>query len=190
LLIFHTFWNDKPEPGVKFDIHSQPANPNHDPAKFRFATNEKGTAYFCMPEHTRYYFFTDREATFDARLETGQVVERVINVPRLDLALVAPLGAIAKPETPITFSWQPYPGAASYVLTVYGQQQNFWGGEPTVVAFQAQVKPPQTQAMASLSFDPQKGIFPGEALRWLVTAYNARGTVIGKSKLGNFSMLP
>ena len=190
LLIFHTFWNDRPEPGVKFDIHSQPANPNHDPAKFRFATNAKGTAYFCMPEHTRYYFFTDREATFDARLEVGQVVEKVINVPRLDLTLVAPLGAVTKPETPILFSWQPYPGAASYALTVFGQQDNFWGGDPTVVAFQAQVTPPKTQATASLAFDPQKGIYPGQAIRWLVTAYNARGTVIGKSKLGNFSMLP
>ena len=190
LLIIHTFWSDKPEPGVKFDIHSQPANPNHDPAKFRFATNEKGTAYFCMPEHTRYYFFTDREATFDARLEPGEVVEKVINVPRLDLALVSPLGNTFKPETPIPFSWQSYPGAVSYVLTIYGEQENFWGGEPQVVAFQAQVKAPQTQATASLSFDAAKGIFPGQVIRWMVTAYNARGTVIGKSRPSDFTMLP
>jgi murein DD-endopeptidase MepM/ murein hydrolase activator NlpD len=190
LLIVHAFWNNKPEPGVKFDHHSQPMNAGNDPTQFRYVTNEKGTAYICMPEHTRYYFFTDRQATFDARLETGQVVEMTIDVPRLDLNLAAPLGGTFKPETPITFSWKPYPGAVSYVLTIYGEQQNFWGGKPTVVAYQAQVKAPLTQATASLSFDAQKGIFPGQAISWLVTAYNARGTVIGKSRPGDFSMLP
>ena len=190
LLILHTFWNDKPEPGVKFDIHSQPYNPDNNPSRFRFSTNEKGTAYFCMPEHTRYYFFTDRQAIFDARLEVGDVVEKVINVPRLDLTLVGPLGDTYKPETPIIFSWQPYPGAVSYVLTIYGEQQNFWGGEPQAVAYQARLLANQTKATASFSPDPVKGIYLGQPLEWIVTAQNARGTVIGKSKEASFALIP
>jgi LysM repeat protein len=193
LLIFHTFWNDRPEPGVKFDIHSQPGNPSHDPGLFRFATDAKGTAYFCMPVHTRYYFYLDREVIFDARLdnEAGQVVEMVIPVPRLDLDLVAPLGVTVKPETPLTFSWKPYPGAAYYELMVYGEQRdNLWGGSPEVVAYTAQIPAPQTQATTSLKLDVVKGIYPGVGIPWTVAAFNARGTIIAKARRGAFSLLP
>ena len=190
LLILHTFWNGVPEPGVKFDYHSQPYNPDNNPSRFRFSTNEKGTAYFCMPEHTRLYFFLDRDMGFDARLETGQVVEKTFDVPRLDLTLVGPLGNTYKPETPVPFSWKPYPGAASYLLTVYGEQRNLWGGEPQVVAYQARLPANQTQATASFSPDPVKGIYLGQPLEWIVTAQNARGTIIGKSKGASFALIP
>jgi len=190
LLILHTYWNGVPEPGVRFDFHSQPFNPVNDPAKFRYSTNEKGTAYFCMPPHTRLYFFLDRDMAFDSRVELGQVEEKFFDVPRLDLTLVGPLGDTYKPETPVPFSWKPYPGAASYLLTVYGQQRNFWGGEPQTVAYQARLPANQTQATASFSPDPVKGIYLGQPLEWIVTAQNARGTVLGKSKGASFALIP
>jgi len=190
LLIVHTFWNGVPEPGVRFDYHSQPYNPNNDPSKFRFSTNEKGTAYFCMPPHTRLYFFLDRDMGFDSRLELGEVGEQTINVPRLDLTPLSPLGESYKPDSPVTFTWKPYPDAVFYELTAYGQQQNFWGGTPTVIAYQVRAEKNQTQVTASFSPDAVKGIYLGQALAWIVTAYNARGTIIGKSKPASFALVP
>jgi hypothetical protein len=127
---------------------------------------------------------------FDARLEIGDVVEKWFDVPRLDLIPLAPLGNTYKPDEPVTFSWKPYPKAASYVLTVYGMQNNFWGGNPTVVAYQTRLAGNQTQATTSFQPDPVKGIYLGQPLEWVVTSYNARGTVIGKSTVASLALEP
>lgn len=190
LLILHTFWNGAPEPGVRFDFHSQPFNANNDPSKFRFQTNENGTAYFCMPDHTRLYFFLDRDMGFDERLDRGQVVEKVINVPRLDLTLKEPVGSVAKPDTPVKFSWAQLNGAAYYELSVWGEQRNFWGGSPSVMVYEPRVQAPQTEVTTLFSFDAEKGLFPGGPIRWLVKAFNTQGVVIGTSTMATFTMLP
>jgi hypothetical protein len=75
-------------------------------------------------------------------------------------------------------------------LTVYGQQDNFWGGTPTVIAYQARPEKNQTQLTASFSPDAVKGIYLGQPLAWMVTAYNARGTIIGRSKPASFALVP
>jgi hypothetical protein len=45
-------------------------------------------------------------------------------------------------------------------------------------------------AATFFSGDPVKGIYLGQPLEWIVTAQNARGVILGKSKDASFALIP